>query len=64
MGLIPAWLRGGNDQQLAADMRADTSRRNQAGHRRGGATRAARQGQQWEDNDRAQDRKGPWYRSR
>ncbi|MFE2311646.1 hypothetical protein ACFXC8_00345 [Streptomyces sp. NPDC059441] len=27
-------------------------------------TRAARAGQAWEDADRAQDRKGPWYRPR
>ena len=64
MGLIPAWLRGGNDQQLAADLTAAASRRNRAGHRRGGAQRAARQGQQWEDQDRAKDKRGGWYRSR
>ncbi|MEV5957273.1 hypothetical protein AB0M11_26490 [Streptomyces sp. NPDC051987] len=27
-----------------------------------GARRADRQGQAWEDRDRAQDRKGGWYR--
>ncbi|WP_128381248.1 hypothetical protein [Streptomyces cavernae] len=27
-----------------------------------GARRAADQGQAWEDRDRAQDRKGRWYR--
>ncbi|MET8978541.1 hypothetical protein ABZX85_23275 [Streptomyces sp. NPDC004539] len=27
-----------------------------------GARKAAREGQAWEDRDRAQDRKGPWYR--
>ena len=64
MGLIPAWLRGGNDQQLAADLRADTSRRNRTGHRRSGAARAARQGQAWEDRDRANDQRGGWYRNR
>ncbi|BCM70886.1 hypothetical protein CFC35_05665 [Streptomyces sp. FBKL.4005] len=28
-----------------------------------GARRAAAQGQAWEDRDRAQDRKGRWYRA-
>lgn len=28
-----------------------------------GAREAARQGQDWEVRDRAQDRKGPWFRS-
>lgn len=59
-----AWLRGGNDRELAADMRAADSRRNRAGHRNGGARRAARAGQAWEDRDRAGDRRGGWYRSR
>jgi hypothetical protein len=50
-------LKPGNDQQLAADL--STQRR--AGHRR--SLRAtAREGQAWEDQDRQQDRKGPWYR--
>ncbi|MCZ4513489.1 hypothetical protein O3Q52_36160 [Streptomyces sp. ActVer] len=48
----------GNDQALAADMRADTSRRNRAGHRRSGAARAARQGQAWDDADRDRERTG------
>ncbi|MFB7440226.1 hypothetical protein ACFC01_18015 [Streptomyces mirabilis] len=38
------------------------------GGRRSGSARsirhAAAQGQAWEDADRAQDRKGPWYRPR
>jgi hypothetical protein len=64
-------LGGGNDRQLAATKYAGresatetASRRNRAGHRRGGATRAARQGQTWEDRDRAQDKRGGWYRTR
>ncbi|WP_405956101.1 hypothetical protein [Streptomyces phaeochromogenes] len=32
-------------------------------HKTSGARDADRQGQDWEDRDRAQDRKGPWYRS-
>ncbi|MFF0138522.1 hypothetical protein ACFYRN_19030 [Streptomyces sp. NPDC005227] len=37
---------------------AAASRKNRAGHRNGGATRAARDGQDWEDRDLAQDRTG------
>ncbi|MGQ4350476.1 hypothetical protein [Streptomyces sp. SAS_275] len=33
-------------------------RARRAGHRNGGARRAARDGQAWEDRDRAQDRTG------
>ncbi|MEU9921892.1 hypothetical protein AB0H51_11445 [Streptomyces griseoluteus] len=47
-------LKPGNDKELAADLSA--SRR--ASHRRTGAARAARQGQKWEDADRARDRRG------
>ncbi|UUU21699.1 hypothetical protein [Streptomyces sp. DSM 40750] len=50
-------LRPGNDQQLATDLR--TQARVQ---RSRSATRAAREGQAWEDKDRAQDRRGRWYR--
>ncbi len=32
-------------------------------HKTSGARRADRQGQAWEDRDRAQDRRGGWYRS-
>lgn len=60
MSLIPAWLRGGNDQQLAADLNAEASRQRRAGHRRRGAQRAADEGQAWEERDRARDRKGGW----
>lgn len=68
MGLF-SWLGGGNDRQLAdtqysgresASDRAARERR--ASHRRN-VTQAARQGQAWEDRDRAQDRKGGWFRA-
>lgn len=51
-------LRPGNDAQLAADLR--TKARAQ---RSRSATRADREGQAWEDRDRAQDRRGRWYRA-
>ena len=47
-------LAPGNDQQLAADL----STRRRASHRRGGAARAAREGQAWEDADRGRERNG------
>jgi hypothetical protein len=47
-------LAPGNDRQLAADLSAQR----RAGHRTRGAIRAARQGQAWEDQDRAKDRTG------
>jgi hypothetical protein len=59
----------GNDRQLAATKyagresatdRAARSRRQ--GHRRN-TTQAARQGQAWEDRDRAQERGSRWYRA-
>jgi hypothetical protein len=31
-------------------------------HKTSGARRAAREGQAWEDRDRAGDRRGGWYR--
>ncbi|MFD6024536.1 hypothetical protein [Streptomyces griseoluteus] len=46
-------LRPGSDQQLAEDLAAQ-----QRVRRSRSATRAARQGQAWEDQDRARDRKG------
>lgn len=52
-------LRPGNDQQLAADLA--TQARVQ---RSRSATRAARQGQAWEDADRNRDKRGGWYRAR
>jgi hypothetical protein len=50
-------LKPGNDQQLAADLN-----RQQRVQRSRSATRAARQGQAWEDRDRQQDNRGKWYR--
>lgn len=38
------------------------ARARRTGHRRN-TTRAARAGQAWEDRDRAQDNRGPWYRA-
>lgn len=52
-------LHPGNDQQLAADLA--TQARVQ---RSRSATRAARQGQAWEDADRNRDKRGGWYRAR
>lgn len=52
-------LRPGNDRELAANL--STQRR--AAHRRS-VQSAARAGQTWEDRDRAQDRRGGWYRTR
>jgi hypothetical protein len=52
-----SWLRPSNDQQLAADLASQRRVR-----RSRSATRAARQGQAWEDRDRAGDRRGGWYR--
>ncbi|HEX9755733.1 MAG TPA: hypothetical protein VGA42_08490 [Gemmatimonadales bacterium] len=49
-------LRPGNDHQLAADLNANASRQRRASHRNGGATRAARQGQAWEDADRQREK--------
>jgi hypothetical protein len=61
----------GNDHQRAAtkypgreSASESASRGRRRGHRNGGATRAARQGQAWEDTDRRNDRKGGWYRAR
>lgn len=65
-----SWLRGGNDRELAAtqykgrESASDrAARRRRERHHSGSATRAAREGQAWEDRDRAQDRRGPWYRT-
>lgn len=49
------------DRESASDSAARSRRQS---HKRSGATRAARQGQAWEDADRANDRKGGWYRAR
>jgi hypothetical protein len=61
MGRLGNFVRSlapGDDRQLAADL--STQRR--ASHRSRGAARAARAGQGWEDRDRAQDKRGTWYR--
>ncbi|MFI8301543.1 hypothetical protein ACIGCZ_37175 [Streptomyces nigra] len=67
MGLLDRLL--GNDHERAATKyagresatdRAARSRRQ--GHRRN-TTQAARQGQAWEDRDRAQERGSRWYRA-
>ena len=50
-------LKPGNDPQLAADLRTQ-----QRVQRSRSATRAARQGQAWETRDRAQEKRGTWYR--
>jgi hypothetical protein len=58
----------GNDHERAAtryegreSASAEASRRRREGHRRN-VTAAAREGQAWEARDRAQDRRGGWYR--
>lgn len=57
----------GNDQQRAATKYAGPSAsetaaaKRRAGHRRS-IPKAAAKGQAWEDRDRRQDRRGPWYR--
>lgn len=59
----------GNDHERAATRYAGqesasqrASRQRREGHRRN-VTRAAREGQAWEDRDRQQDRRGGWYRA-
>lgn len=51
-------LRPGNDRELATDIQSQ-----QRAARSRSATRAARAGQAWEDRDRQQDRRGPWYKA-
>ena len=59
MGLLGRIFGGGNDRELAEtkyagreSASAKAARGRREGHRRGGATRAARAGQAWEDNAR------------
>lgn len=66
MGFLDRLL--GNDHQRAATRYADresaserAARQRRQGHHHS-ATAAAREGQAWEARDRAQDRKGKWYR--
>jgi hypothetical protein len=57
MKLVPDWLKGGNDRQLAADI----GRKRKAKARIGRALDirdAARAGQAWEDDDRRRERRG------
>ncbi|NUS83687.1 MAG: hypothetical protein HOY75_13310 [Streptomyces sp.] len=65
MGLLDRLL--GNDHERAARYSGPSASetaaaKRRAGHRRN-VTQAARQGQAWEDRDRAQDRKGGWFRA-
>jgi hypothetical protein len=52
-------LRPGNDAQLADQL----SQQRRTAHRQS-VPSTARQGQAWEDHDRANDRRGGWYRNR
>lgn len=64
-----SWLRPGRDHELAATQYADqesasvTAARKDRERRSNRATKAARRGQKWDAKDRAQDRKGPWYKA-
>lgn len=67
MGFLDRLL--GNDRERAADRYAGresatdrAARKRREKYHRKGVARAARQGQAWEDRDRAQDRRGGWYR--
>ncbi|MFC7983827.1 hypothetical protein [Streptomyces sp. NPDC057336] len=58
----------GNDQQRAETRYAGresatdrAARKRREGHRRS-TTKTAREGQAWEDRDRAGERRGGWYR--
>ena len=69
MSLLGRLFGVGNDRQLAATKYAgresasdSAARGRRAGHRNGGAARAARAGRAWEDADREQDKRGIWYR--
>jgi len=65
MGILDRLL--GNDHERAARYDGPSASETAAAKRREGhrrnVTRAARQGQAWEDRDRAQDRKGGWFRA-
>lgn len=69
MGIF-SWLIPGNDHQLAETRYAGresatdrAARKRREKHHSGSATKAARQGQNWDTKDRKQDRKGPWYQA-
>lgn len=59
----------GNDRKLAETKYAgrksatDTAAEQRRKRHRRSIGRAAAAGQAWEDRDRQQDRKGPWYRA-
>ena len=57
-------LMPGNDAALAADLNPTASRQRRRGHRTGGAIRAARHGQAWEDTDRPREKNRGRRRSR
>jgi len=71
MGALGNFFRSlapGNDHELAPSQYAGresasdrAARKRREGHRRN-LGHAATQGQNWEDRDRQQDRRGPWYR--
>lgn len=52
-------LQPGRDRELADDLSAQR----RAAHRQS-VPHAAHEGQTWEDEDRARDRRGGWYRRR
>jgi hypothetical protein len=58
LGNFARSLRPGNDTQLAADLSAQR----RAAHRRS-IGKAAAQGQAWEQDDRARERRGGWRRT-
>ncbi|MFE2353452.1 hypothetical protein [Streptomyces parvulus] len=58
----------GNDQQRAAkyagrESASDRAARKRRESYRRNVAKTARQGQAWEDRDRANERRGGWYRS-
>ncbi|WP_162132905.1 MULTISPECIES: hypothetical protein [Streptomyces] len=57
MKIVPAWLRGGNDRQLAADIAKKRKTKARIG-RALDVRDAARAGQAWEDEDRRRERYG------
>ncbi|MEC3995207.1 hypothetical protein VSR01_17360 [Actinacidiphila sp. DG2A-62] len=55
MKIVPDWMRGGNDRQLAADLATKKQIKRRIG-RAIDVRDSARAGQAWEDNDRRQER--------
>ncbi len=61
MGIFRRRAQSSRDYPTAAvSLRGDATRFRR--HKSIGARAADRQGQAWEDRDRAQDRRGGWYR--